>query len=302
MGDFLGFFSIIFAVLFIASLSGLVSERIGIINIGINGMMVIGALTFSLVGHLIGHGSNYLQLVALLITCLVTGLFALLHGFACITLKANHIISGMAINILASGMGLFFVSIPTFAKAGSIFTNFQLLSFDNSGIFNIFIIIALILGVVTFIFLKKTVMGMRYKSIGENPYAADSMGINVIKMKYIGVLLSGIFAGISGSAFTFYTSSAFFGNVQGEGFIALAILITGQWRVEFIFTASVLFSLIVECAKFIPAMPSSPSIISNNSSLFNILPFVLTIISMIIFSKGSKMPKALGRPFNKDTR
>ncbi len=228
MIDFFSHVSIIFPVLLLAALAGLACERAGIVNIGINGMMVFSALVFSLLGHFFGGKSNYLQIPALLITCIASSLFALLHGFACIKLKANQIVSGVAINMLASGIGLFCVNISSLSISNNIFTNFQLLAFDKSRISNIILILAVLIGILGLVFFSKTVFGMRYKSIGENPYSADSIGINVERTRYIAVAISGALAGLAGAGFTFYSSSAFQGNVQGEGFIALAILIFGQ--------------------------------------------------------------------------
>ncbi len=303
MLDYLSNFTLVFSILFIASLSGLASERAGIINIGINGMMIIGALSFSLLGHFMGNKSNYLQILAILLTMIITGFFSLLHAFACIKLKANQIISGIAINVLASGLGLFFVAIPEITSGSEIFTNFTLISLDSkNGILSLFFFIALFLFVLLYIFFNKTRLGMRYKAIGENPHAAYALGIKVIKIKYFAVILSGCLAGLAGSMFTFYNSNAFSGNVKGEGYIALAILISGQWKVEFIIISSIVFSLLLSFADYIPTDPNISQSISNNSILFSTLPFIITILSMIIFAKNSQVPKALGIPFNSSER
>lgn len=294
-------FTLMFSIFFLAAISGFLSEKLGIINIGINGLMVFGALIFALLGHSFNSNNVLLQLLALIIACLLTGLFASLHSIAVIKFRANQIISGFAINMLAAGIGLFFVNIRTLSVSSKIFTKFDLISLDGkTGIFNIFLIISILFLIGLLLFFQFSKFGVRYKSIGENPYVGNSLGININKTRYIGLFFSGVIAGLAGCAFTFYTANSFEGGVQGQGFIALAILIFGQWRILNIFLAAVFFSFLWTIATYLPLMKGIAKVIADNSILLNIIPFLFTIISMIIFSKRSKMPKSLGLDFNKE--
>lgn len=220
--------SILFAVLLIAAMAGLYSERAGVVNIAIDGMMIIGALVYALLGKVLSQYGNGMQIIALLIATICGGTFALLHGFASITLKAQQVISGTALNLLATGIGLFFVSIPSLAAGNMIQTGFSTIGIDSYQIINIFLIIAIVLAGFTFIFFRFTKTGLRYVGCGENPNAVDAAGINVIKTRYKAVIISGCLAGLAGAMFTHYLSGQFRGDVQGQGYIALAIMIFGQ--------------------------------------------------------------------------
>jgi len=295
---------LLFAILFIAALSGFASEKVGIINIAINGMMIIGALSFALFGTFVNYlnpkgNSNWTQIFGFVFAMLITSLFALLHGLACIKFKANHIVAGLAINLLGSGIGLFFTNIPSFAVGNHIFNHYNILSFDKSQIANIFLFITIILFVIFFVIFKFSKIGLRYSSIGENPYASDSLGINVKKYQYSAIFLSGALAGLAGAAFSL-DFDPFVGNVQGLGFIALALLIFGQWKIEYLFIGSLFFGILSGLGNFLPLLSNIPRSISDNSILFSILPFVLTIITMIIFSKSSRPPEHDGKHFSKD--
>ncbi len=300
--NFLGYTTLIFAILFIAALSGFISETVGIINIGINGMMIFGGLIFSIIGTWLGKYSNYYQFLALFITMVLTGIFALLHAVACIKFKANHIVSGLAINILASGIGLYFTNTPSLASGNKIFTNFQLLSFDKNNIFNLWFLIAIFLVILLFLVFKFTKIGLRYRAIGQNPYAANALGVKVWNTQYYASIFAGMLAGLAGAAFTFSIGSIYDANVSGEGFIALAILIFGQWNIIYVFFASLLFSFLVSCGEYLYILDNIPKFIANNSSLFSILPFLLTIVCIPIFNKNNSMPSHLGKSFNQNER
>ncbi len=298
--QWLGFSSLLFVVLSSASLSGLMSEKVGIINIAINGIMIIGALVFSILGQITNKSENtwYWQMFALIITCIITGFFALLHGIATITFKADHIVSGMAINILASGIGLFFTSIPNFASGDIIYNHFNVIEVDKYGIINLYLFIILIIASAIFIFLKFTRKGMNYKAIGENQYAAYAMGINVNKNKYIAIFISGILAGFAGSIYTLYNSSMFIGNVSGLGYTALAIMICAQWKSEFIVVIAILFALLTGASNVI----WDNDVFKKSQDLFRTLPYAITIILMIMVSKTSMAPKSLGQTFLLDSK
>lgn len=296
MNNFLhcmGSATILFSVLTIATISTLLSERVGILNIGVNGMMIVGAITFSTFSKLIGINSSlhwYWQIFALLFVCIISAIISLLHSFACITLKADQTVVGMAINIFASGLGLFFINIPGLSTGNNIVSSFQNIAIDKNKIFNLYLLIAIIIIVLIFVFFNFTRLGMNYKAIGENTHAAYAAGINIIKSQYISVTFSGILAGFAGALYIFYNSNIFAGNVQGMGYTALAILICGQWRIEIICIVSLFFSLLISAT-------SNEWNILVSLNLLKTLPYILTIIFMIFISKYSKIPKSVGIPF-----
>ncbi|WP_374695813.1 ABC transporter permease [Spiroplasma endosymbiont of Polydrusus formosus] len=290
--------SVLFAVLLIAAMAGLYSERAGVVNIAIDGIMIIGALVHSLLGKVLSQYGNWMQIIALLVAAISGGGGALLHGFASITLKAQQVISGTALNLLATGLGLFFVSIPTLTTGNMIKTGFSTIGIDSYQIVNIFLIIAIVLAGFTFVFFHFTKTGIHYVGCGENPNAVDSAGINVIRTRYKAVIISGCLAGLAGAMFTYYVSGQFRGDVQGQGYIALAIMIFGQWRIQYITVGAVLFSFLIALSETLWRF-TGWNIAEPSNQLLKILPFVFALITMVSFSKYSKVPKASCIPFDK---
>ncbi|WP_342252662.1 ABC transporter permease [Spiroplasma endosymbiont of Amphibalanus improvisus] len=303
--EFFGSFTILFSVFLIASTAGLFAERSGVTNIGINGMMISGALTFALFGYSIHKvnpdASNWWQLIGFILAMMVGALFGLLHGFASISLKADQVIVGMAINVLTAGIALFVVTLP-FAVGNRLDTGFDILALDAYNIASLYLFLAIILIIVTFIFFRYIKVGVWFAATGENPNAVDAVGISVVKMRYAGICISGALAALSGSIFTFYISSAFLGNVAGSGYIALAIMIFGQWRIQYIAFGAALFSFLYVFAFQAAFLDGVPEWIKSNGDLLKMLPFIMAIVTMVIFSKTSNEPKALAQPFDKSKR
>ena len=295
--------SLIFVVLIFGALSGLVSERSGVINIGIEGMMIIGALVFANFAKWVGGSlGNWSQILALLCAGLVGVLFASLHAFASITLKADQIISGVAINVLAAAIAIFVVQLPVNNGLITFNTIYHLPKVGKSEFFNLYLLLAVLAIVIIGLALKFTKWGLRHIATGENPNAADAAGINVIKRRYSAVLLSGFLAAIAGGVFTIYASGTFRGNVSGNGFLALAILIFGQWRVSLVTIGAALFAILETTAGRISYQNGVSNWVVTNKELFNTLPFVVSLLVLIFTSKWSKAPKALGVAFNKAKR
>lgn len=293
--------SLIFVVLVLGALSGLISERAGVVNIGIEGMMIIGALAFASFGKNIGSSwGNWSQIIAFLIAGIAAMSFAIFHAFASITLKSDQIISGVAINILAAAIAVFVVQLP--GNNGFIAIPYTLPKIGTTEFFNLYLLLAIIIIVTIAIVLKHTKWGLRHIATGENPNAADAAGINVIKRRYIAVLISGFLAGLAGGVFTMYASQTFRGTVGGNGFISLAILIFGQWRVPLITIGAVLFAIVETTGSRIPYLPDIAPWVSNNSDLWSVLPFVTSLLVLVFTSRWSKTPKSLGIPFNKSKR
>ena len=317
--------TVLFAVpLLLVALGGMFSEHSGVINIALEGMMIIGALfaCFTLQAFdQSGFGPAHPQL-AMLVAILVAGLtgmiFSFFLGFAAINLKADQTIGGTALNQFApafavvmtwaiQGQGLTTIAIPSWVRITR--ETFGLApvdgpSFWNNLIFKYFYLttpIAVILFIVAYIVMYKTRFGLRLRACGEHPQAADSVGINVYKMRYAGVLISGFLGGIGGLAYTVAAGSGFNSDVGGYGFLALAVMIFGQWKPTRIALAALLFGFF----RALGNVYSGFDLLSNlnlPSSVYNMLPYVISLVVLAFTSQKSRAPKAEGIPYDKGQR
>jgi simple sugar transport system permease protein len=276
--------------LILAALGGLFSERSGVINIALEGMMLAGAFTAAAVTHAVGN-----PFVGLLAGMAAGMLVAAIHAVACIRYRADQVVTGTAINILMIGMppflsGAFFLSsgsTPQIAKE-------HLIPWTP-------IIIAFLLVPVTWYVLYKTPFGLRLRSVGENPEAADAAGVRVMRMRYAGVLLSGILAGIGGAYLSIGQSSLFTRNMtSGRGFIALAALIFGKWRPVQTMLACLLFGFTEAVTIQMQGVVKLPSGEDIPIQFIQMVPYLLTIIVLAGFIGSSRPPKALGIPYEKE--
>lgn len=297
--------------LLITALGGLFSERSGIVNIGLEGLMIVGsfssAVTIRILQPFLPVGSIY---IALVVAMLAGMLFSVLHAFACINLNANQVISGTAINMVALSLTVFLARNIT--GSGNITIVSGLARFDVPLFSQIPILgkliftqvywttpIVLLILLVSWFVIYKTPFGLRLRSCGENPHAADSMGINVYKVRYVGVLLSGAFSGLGGAIILVTYSGEFTGSVFGLGFLALASLIFGQWRPLGILGATFffgLFSTIANVSQVIPQFAAIPNV------FLKIFPYVITMVALVLSSKSSQAPRAGGQPFEHGKR
>ncbi|OLE54128.1 MAG: sugar ABC transporter permease [Acidobacteria bacterium 13_1_20CM_3_53_8] len=274
--------------LILAALGGLYSERSGVINIALEGLMLAGAFTAASVTH-------YLQNPwAGLIAAICAGvLIASIHAIACIRFKADQVVTGTAINILMIGLPPF-ISGALFLSTGStpqIPVN-KLIPWTP-------VVIAFLLVFVTWYVLYKTPFGLRLRAVGENPGAADAAGISVTKIRYAGVLLSGALAGIGGAYLSIGQSSLFTRNMtSGRGFIALAALIFGKWRPVQTMLACLLFGFTDAIAIQLQGVRYGGEEIPNQ--FIQIIPYLLTIIVLAGFIGTSRAPRALGQPYEKE--
>ena len=290
------------------AIGGVFSENSGIVNIGLEGMMTIGAFTGAAVGFLTGN-----PWVAFIAGGLAGALFALIHAIATIKFNADHTISGVAINLLAPGFALFMAkimfdgatttpTIPMENKIPRIFNG----TFQSGGIldtiFNNYatVYIAFILVAVTYYVLYKTKFGLRIRSVGEHPGAADTLGINVSKVRYSAVLISGFLAGLGGASMSLALVSSFRPTlVSGQGYIAMAAVIFGKWRPQWAALACLLFGFSTALSVYFGS-PTLPFKINEN--LLSMIPYVVTLIVLVLFVKSSKAPSALGNPYKKGER
>jgi simple sugar transport system permease protein len=297
--------------LMITSLGGLFSERSGVINIGLEGLMVVGmftgALTIAVLEITMPGVAIWLGLLAAL---LMGALFALLHAFACISLNANQVISGIAINMVAGALTTYLARNIT--GSGNILIVHGLIRRDIPFLSGIPVIgrllfaqtyattwlVLLLVAVSTFI-LYKTRFGLRLRACGEHPSAADSAGINVYLMRYIAVMISGAFAGVGGATVIVTYSGEFSGTAAGLGFLALAALIFGQWKPLGILGATFFFgfaSTIANVSQAVPALARIPGIYLKT------FPYIVTLLALVLSSKLSQAPRALGEPYDKGRR
>ncbi|MEG0996673.1 MAG: ABC transporter permease [Clostridia bacterium] len=317
--------TILFAVpLLLVALGGMFSERSGIINIALEGIMIIGALCaclFLRYADDAGFGGNAPQLymlIAILIAGAVGALFSMLLAFASIKLKADQTIGGTALNMLAPALAV----VITWTVQGQAQTTIMLpkwvrITQESLGmaagedffsrlVFKSLYLttpIALCLLIATVIFLYKTKTGLRLRSCGEHPQAADSVGINVYRMRYLGVGISGFLGGIGGLAFTMAAGSGFASSVAGYGFLALAVMIFGNWKPLNIFCASLFFAFFKILASYKDMIPFLPEFdIKGSEYIYLMLPYLVTMIVLILTSKKSRAPKAEGIPYDKGGR
>ncbi len=300
--------------LLLVALGGMFSERSGVVNIALEGIMIIGAFTgiffISRFGNL--FSPTITLFIAIIISALSGLIFSLLHAYASINMSADQVISGTALNIFAPAFAIYVTRAIQVVQQISFVNNFRIesvpvlgnipiignLLFKNSYITTYlgFIILAL-----SWFALYKTRFGLRLRSCGEHPQAADSVGINVYKMRYFGVAISGALAGIGGLVFVIPTSTNFNATVAGYGFLALAVLIFGQWKPIRILYAAFFFGLMKTLASAYSGIP----ILSNlpiSNSVYKMIPYITTIIVLAFTSKNSQAPKASGLPYDKSVR
>lgn len=276
--------------LVLAAIGGMFSERSGVINIALEGMMLAGAFTAAAVTY--ARGNPFEGLVAGMLAGM---LIAAIHALACIRYQADQVVTGTAINILMIGVpgflsGAFFLSsgsTPQIPKE-------QLIPYTP-------IWIACALVPIAWYVLYKTPFGLRIRSVGENPEAADAAGVRVDRMRYAGVLLSGLLAGIGGAYLSIGQSSLFTRNMtSGRGFIALAALIFGKWRPVQTMLACLLFGFTEAVTIQMQGVVKLPSGDDIPVQFIQMVPYILTIVVLAGFIGSSRPPRALGIPYQKE--
>lgn len=276
--------------LILAALGGMFSERSGVINIALEGMMLAGAFTAAAITHAVGN-----PFVGLLAGMAAGLLIALIHAVACIHYRADQVVTGTAINILMLGMPAF-LSGAFFLSSGATpqIPKDQLIPWTP-------IVIAIVLVPIVWYVIYKTPFGLRLRSVGENPEAADAAGVRVARMRYAGVLLSGILAGIGGAYLSIGQSSLFTRNMtSGRGFIAVAALIFGKWRPVQTMLACLLFGFTEAVSIQMQGVAKLPSGEDIPVQFIQMVPYVLTIIVLAGFIGSSRPPRALGIPYEKE--
>lgn len=275
------------APILITAIGGCFSEITGVVNIGLEGMMLMGAFTAAIGSYYTGN-----PYIGILSGMVAGGFMAAIHAVLSIKYKGNQTVSGVAINLFASGFTVFMLRVlfnqsgntPTVVKAPEI------------GGMSIIVYLIYILAFASIFFLFKTVTGLRMRAVGEHPLAADTVGISVAKIRYIGVILSGMFAGLGGAYLSIGALSQFTKEMSaGRGFIALAAVVFGKWNPKGIIAASLLFgfadgmqTLIQQYVDFIPPQ------------FIQMFPYFLTILALAGVVGRAVAPSASGKPYDKN--
>ncbi|MDD3478673.1 MAG: ABC transporter permease [Candidatus Izemoplasmatales bacterium] len=299
----------------LVALGALFSERSGVVNIALEGIMLMGGFIGVVVIFFLEKTSLGYQTIALigLLTGTVVGvLFSLLHAFAAINMKANQIISATALNMLAPAFAIFawrtYYGVQQVTIEGSYrISDVPLLSqipfigdiFFHNAYLSTYVGVAIFL-IAVFI-LYRTKQGLRLRSCGENPQAADSLGINIYKIRYAGVMVSGGLAGMGGVIFVLSFANEFNADVAGFGFLALAVLIFGNWKPGKIVLAALFFASMRVIANSYFVIPFLRTM-NLSSDFYRMIPYIATLVVLAFVSKNSAAPKAAGEPYDAGKR
>jgi len=307
-------YTLIFAsVLALVALGGCFSEHSGVINIGLEGIMVIGALGGALVMKFMSDSvPAVVMILAVMLGSAVFGmLYSLLLAVASINFKADQTLVGTAMNLLGTaGATVAVRAINAAEDASNVSSTIQYVNEKKAFLvyfgrfeFNWFMVVAAVALVASYVVLYKTRFGLRLQACGEHPQAADSVGINVIRMRYAGVLISGVLGGLGGIVYiTAGVSEWKFENgVAGFGFLALAVMIFGQWTPVKIGLAAILFGLFRALSNVYTGFDFLVAL-NLPGSVYNMLPYIISLIVLAFTSEKSRAPKAEGIPYDKGGR
>ena len=307
-------YTIIFAaVLTLVAIGGCFSEHSGVINIGLEGIMVMGALGGALVMKFWPDDGSKLALILLtMLAAVVFGMvYSLLLAVACINFKADQTIIGTAMNMLGTAAATVIVkAMNTRINPDNVSSTIQYINTKKAFLVNIggfefswFMLVTLILLICSYVLLYKTKLGLRLQACGEHPQAAASVGISVYKMRYIGVIISGFLAGLGG--IVYITSGVsewkFENGVAGFGFLAMAVMIFGQWKPHRIAVSALLFGLFRALSNVYMGF-SFLAALNIPSGIYNMLPYIICLIVLAFTSQNSRAPKAEGIPYDKGMR
>lgn len=301
------------APLILTALGGVFSERSGVVNIGLEGLMVMGAfvgIVFNLTfADVFGAATPWISII---VAAIVGGIFSILHAVASVSFRADQVVSGFAINVLALGVGVFLtkqwydkgqtdmVTEPFFRTDIPLLADIPIIGpMFFKGIY-LTSYLAIIIAIISWYVLYRTAFGLRLRAVGEHPMAADTNGINVFKMRYIAVILSGVLGGLGGSVFALTIVSNFsHSTIVGQGFISLAAVIFGKWHPLGAMGAALFFGF----AQSLSVVSGSIPLLENVPQVFLLIaPYVLTILALAGFIGRAEAPKANGVPYIKGSR
>ena len=301
------------AVLTLVALGGCISEHSGIINLGLEGIMIMGALGGALTLKYIDPSTpSFLILILVILSAMACGLvYSMLLAIACINFKADQTLVGTALNMLAAAAATVMVkSINIAENPDNVSSTIQYVRTKKALVtnigqieFNWFILVAIIALILAYIMLYKTRFGLRLMACGEHPQAADSVGINVYMMRLWGVLISGMLAGIGGIVYITAGVSEwkFEVGVAGFGFLALAVMIFGQWKPVNIGLAALLFGFFRALSNVYSGFDFLAAL-KIPGSVYNMMPYIISLVVLAFTSSRSRAPKAEGIPYDKGSR
>lgn len=285
-----------------AGLGNLLSEKTGVINIGVEGMMTIGAFAGAAVCYFTGNAW-----LGFLGAGIAGGALAVLHAIASIVFKCDQTVSGIAVNLIGPGAALFICSLlfdgststqPVPQKLPKIFGNRKLSGILGNLNLDVTVILALAAAILIWWIFYKTKWGLHLQAVGEHPAAADTLGINVNRLRFVCVILSGVLSGFGGAAVTLGIVSQFTPiTIAGQGFISIAAVIFGKWTPHGAYGACLLFGF---AQALTVLLGGGNSIIP--SPILAMLPYVLTIVMLVLFVGRAVAPKASGKPYEKGSR
>ena len=301
------------SVLILVALGGCFSEHSGVINLGLEGVMIMGALGGALaMRYMPSNASHFMMLLAVLLAAALIGMvYSSLLAVACINFKADQTIVGTALNMLGiAGATVIVKAINTAANPDDVSSTIQFAGAKRAFLVNIgsfefswFMLVTLILLVASYILLYKTRFGLRLMACGEHPQAANSVGISVYKMRWAGVLISGLLGGLGGIVFITAGVSEwrFEYGVAGFGFLSLAVMIFGQWKPTRIAWAALLFGMFRALSNVYTGFDFLKSL-NIPSPVYNMMPYIISLVVLAFTSKKSRAPKAEGIPYDKGQR
>lgn len=288
--------------LIFAALGGVISERSGVINIGLEGMLAFGAFAGATVGYFTGN-----PWIGFIAAGLASGMIGLIHAIVSVTFHGDQVVSGIAINFIGPGLAIFLsrklfsgaaMTIPVANKIPKFLAG---VFPENSFMENVFkqdwtTVIAFLVAILMWFVLYKTVLGLRIMAVGENPEAADTLGISVRKIRYGAVITSGILAGLGGASMSLAVASNFFPTlISGQGFIALAAMIFGKWKPHGALGACLIFGLAQALVIYLGGTS-----IEFSTDLLNMLPYVMTLVILLGVVGSANAPAADGQPYEKE--
>lgn len=301
------------APLIFTALGGVFSERSGVVNIGLEGLMVMGAfvgIVFNLTfADVFGSWTPWVAMIAAM---LVSGLFAIIHAVATVSFRADHVVSGIAINFLALGIGVFLIkewyekgqtdmiSKPFYTVNIPLLSDIPVLGpILFKGVY-LTSYLAIIVAFIAWYVLYKTPFGLRLRAVGEHPMAADTNGINVYRMRYIAVIISGLLGGLGGSVFAMTIALNFSAStIAGQGFMSLAAVIFGKWHPLGAMGAALFFGF----AQSLSVISAGIPLLADVPQVFLLIaPYVLTVLALAGFIGRAEAPSALGDAYIKGSR
>ena len=307
-------YTLIFAsVLLLVALGGCFSEHSGVINIGLEGIMVMGALGGALMMKFLPDSTPAFGMILLVVLAAIAlgVVYSLLLAVAAINFKADQTLVGTAMNLLGTAAATVFVkAMNTAESVDNVSSTIQYINAKKAFLVNIgsfefnwFMLLALLALIGSYVSLYKTRFGLRLMACGEHPQAADSVGINVYKMRYAGVLISGMLGGLGGIVYiTAGVSEWKFENgVAGFGFLALAVMIFGQWKPTRIALAALLFGFFRALGNVYSGFDFLKAL-NLPAAMYNMLPYIISLVVLAFTSKKSRAPKAEGIPYDKGQR